>query len=269
MNTFENAIDEANLLEHILRENREEYRKLPNGRLECHKRDYGWRWFLIKGEERRCLKHNDEVNLARKLAYKRLLKTKIDMDSAKLKALKQYLDSANPEKLLQGIDKRARENSEINRLAKEYKNKHDLKIEEWMGNVQPDENFRKDELTVESKSGQMVRSKSEALIYGTLCDHGLHFVYEPRLELKEMFVDSYTKIIHPDFGIWSDKLNGPIYWEHLGLLDNVNYLRTNAEKLSLYMYNGFVPMKNLIITSEYTGKDFDAHQVEKIIDYFF
>lgn len=269
MDVYNRAKSEIKVLERTLEEKRSEYRGMPNGRLECHKRNGGWRWLLVKDKKQKYLSHKSELVLARKMAYKRLLKCEIEMTSAKLDALKHYVELANPEKILSAMDKRARDNLEINRLALEHKNKNNLKLQDWMDSVRSTEPFRTEELTIQSKSGHKVRSKSEAIIDGALFEHGLSYVYEPKLSLTEPFVDSYARTERPDFGIWSRKTGGPIYWEHFGLLDNSDYLRSATEKLKIYMFNGIIPMKNLIITSESKGRDLDAEGIEAIIEYYF
>lgn len=65
-------------------------------------------------------------------------------------------------------------------------------------------------------SGELVRSKSEVIIANILTERNINFEYEPQLfsPNKEMY--------RPDFAI---SLNGKtFYWEHLGMLDNPEYL---------------------------------------------
>lgn len=270
MNTYEYAKKEKEFLEQIIEKKKDEYRKMPNGRLECHKRDNGgWRWFLIKNNERRQLSHKNEKDLASKMAYKRILKSDINLTKSKLDNLKKFIEYGNPDCLLSPSDKRARNNEEIKRLANSYASVDDVKISNWKNNVKGSDDYMMEGRVVPSKSGLMVRSKSEGIIDGALYDHGLQYLYEPQIYLKEAFVGSYSRVIHPDFGIWSNKLDAPIYWEHFGLLDNEKYMRKTIGKLNMYILNGYFPMENLIITSEREDRIVDARWVEMLIEYYF
>lgn len=45
-----------------------------------------------------------------------------------------------------------------------------------------------------------------------------------------------------------------MYWEHLGMMDDSNYVENALQKIALYEQNGIFPGKNLILTYE-TGKN--------------
>ena len=88
-------------------------------------------------------------------------------------------------------------------------------------------------------SGELVRSKSEVIIANILTERNIDFEYEPHLYSpnKEMY--------RPDFSI---KQNGTTYyWEHLGMLDNEEYL-SNWQVKKLW-YDKYFPGQ-LITTEE-------------------
>ena len=60
-----------------------------------------------------------------------------------------------------------------------------------------------------------------------------------------------------------------IYHEHLGLLDNEEYLHANLVKLDEYRRNGIYPGKNLIITYEGEGCYINIKEIKQMIQEIF
>ena len=58
-------------------------------------------------------------------------------------------------------------------------------------------------------------------------------------------------------------------WEHLGRVDKPDYLADNANKMHLYIMNGWIPGRNLIITSETADNIFDISSIPKIVEFYF
>jgi len=114
-----------------------------------------------------------------------------------------------------------------------------------------------------SKSGRMLRSKSEASIDSTLFEHGLFVRTEPALVLPD-------KTVYPDFEIRSAANPDQImYWEHFGMMDNMDYKLDACEKLSRYVRHGYIPMVNLIVTFETSRSPLDIRLVEYLVTHFF
>ncbi|MBE7056315.1 MAG: hypothetical protein E7388_02590 [Ruminococcaceae bacterium] len=101
---------------------------------------------------------------------------------------------------------------------------------------------RRDQLSILTDRGEMVRSKSEKFIADTLYKYNLDYRYEQKLDLDGM-------LFHPDFTIINPLNNNTYYWEHLGL-DDPNYLVGWENKKRIYKENGIEIGNNLIITTE-------------------
>jgi len=113
-------------------------------------------------------------------------------------------------------------------------------------------------LIYKTKSGILVRSKSERIIADLLYEYGLPFKYECSIECD-------GEILWPDFTI--RKRNGEIVlWEHMGLMNRPDYYYRNIEKIKKYRALGFVQHKNLICTWEEDLYNLD--DVRKIIEMF-
>ncbi|MCR4691075.1 MAG: hypothetical protein K5739_07015 [Lachnospiraceae bacterium] len=96
----------------------------------------------------------------------------------------------------------------------------------------------------ETRQGEMVRSKSEAILADILFELGIPYHYEQALMLNNHMVR------YPDFTLLKVKSRELIYLEHFGLLDDENYREGCLKKLDEYMNNGIYLGKNLLITYE-------------------
>jgi len=106
-------------------------------------------------------------------------------------------------------------------------------------------------------TGIMVRSKSEVIIANLLHERGIPFRYEVPL-----YAPDGTFYI-PDFTItWKGE---EWYWEHLGMLDKVEYRNHWEAKREWYRKYGF--SERLIITDEEEG--IDSQKFEQIIQEYF
>lgn len=119
-------------------------------------------------------------------------------------------------------------------------------------------NYKKENKIHETKSGLMVRSKSEKFIADLLYDYNIPFKYE-----MAVYLEGY-KIVYPDFTILS-KDRKQIYWEHLGMLDESRYLNSNILKIEAYRKNGYFLDRDLILTFESSEYPLKSSEVEMLI----
>lgn len=94
--------------------------------------------------------------------------------------------------------------------------------------------FMQEGLVHRAADGQVMRSKSELLIYSALLAAGQQPEYE-----KPLVFGKATR--YPDFTIEDDISGKKIYWEHLGMLDREDYRKQWEKKLKWYMDNGILP----------------------------
>lgn len=106
-------------------------------------------------------------------------------------------------------------------------------------------------------SGACVRSKSEVIIVNALYTNKISFEYE-----KPLFLPGADKPVYPDFTIYTPCQNKVIYWEHLGLADNEEYMAKWHLKERRYAAAGISPRAgNLIITQESHNAPFNLDGV--------
>ena len=135
--------------------------------------------------------------------------------------------------------------------------------------VQVGERFLEERLIHVTSRGETVRSKSEVIIANLLHAGGIDYRYEEPLEL-----DGLTK--YPDFTIEDDNSGETYYWEHLGMLRNLNYRRRWEEKLAWLKERGISPKEEgggprgtLIITEDSDDGGIDSAAVSHLIDDLF
>lgn len=119
-----------------------------------------------------------------------------------------------------------------------------------------------EQLIVKTISGNIVRSKSEAIIDSVLFDKNIPFRYEAVLELGGI-------ILYPDFTIKHPYTGEIIYWEHFGMMDNQTYSRNTVNKLTTYISNGIIPSINLITTYETSKEPLNFNTVKKLVEMHF
>ncbi len=99
-------------------------------------------------------------------------------------------------------------------------------------------------LIYETSRGELVRSKSEAILADMFYELGIPYHYEKPLTLKG------GKVRYPDFTLLKVSTKEEFYFEHFGLMGNSEYVNENLEKLNEYRDNGIYPGKNLLFSYE-------------------
>ncbi len=119
--------------------------------------------------------------------------------------------------------------------------------------------FNPDGKIYETRKGEMVRSKSEAILADMLYELGIPYHYEQELRLKD------KKLRYPDFTLLKVKTREEIYLEHFGLLDDEQYRASCIDKLDEYRNSGIYPGKNLLITVESKDNPLDIGGTRKML----
>ncbi len=117
-------------------------------------------------------------------------------------------------------------------------------------------------LIVPAPKGEMVRSKSEAMIAQELFSHGIPYRYE---EIH----DIYDYPIATDFTILNPRTHKIILWEHFGRADESDYQKTIDFKMYRYIRAGYLPGENMITTFEDTAHPLSYIKVEELVRMYF
>ncbi len=117
--------------------------------------------------------------------------------------------------------------------------------------------FQSDAPEYYSNKGERMRSKSEIIIANLLEQLNIPYIYEFPLTLDG------NVTVHPDFTLINVRNRRLIYWEHLGMLDDEDYLNNAMAKIRRYEDNGYYLGEQLLITGESNTKPLDIKHVKK------
>ncbi len=123
--------------------------------------------------------------------------------------------------------------------------------------------YMPEEKKYETRKGDKVRSKSEAILADILFELGIPYRYEQIITLAN------GNIKTPDFTLLKKETREEVYLEHLGLLDDETYRNNNLHKLDEYRENGIYCGKNLLITYETEECPLDINGIRKMLEELF
>lgn len=232
---------------------RRELRQLPEGKLVIRRQESGRFYFYEKrdGSERGITRQREHAGW---LARKMFLQQCLDSVEQECRVL------ANALKQLKRQNLQSRKNSRktYQRLPLAFPEKryrYSRRALAWMEAPYEKNPFHPEQLIYRTKSGIMVRSKSERMIADFLTEHGIPFRYEAKL-----VIDGRT--YYPDFMILCED-GTLLLWEHFGLMDQDEYFKHACQKIKAYRKKGYMQHTNLICTWE---EDLlQAEQLEEIL----
>lgn len=132
-------------------------------------------------------------------------------------------------------------------------------IKQWENVKYEGKSFVDDEQEIITEKGERVRSKSEKIIADKLYALGIPYRYEYPLVLEGNIK------IYPDFTILKMPAREEIYLEHLGMMDNTDYIEHVMYKLNTYEKNGIYIGINLFITHETSKMPLNTRTLDAII----
>ena len=112
-----------------------------------------------------------------------------------------------------------------------------------------------------TEKNERVRSKSEIIIANTLLSMNIPYKYEMPLKLKAI----WTRI-HPDFTVLNKRTRKVYYWEHFGMMDDLDYVKKNMKKLDVYIKNGIYVGDQLILTTETSTEPLQTSVIKQMIN---
>ncbi len=135
-------------------------------------------------------------------------------------------------------------------------------ILQWYERFKIEQNGFRDELQYCTDRDEYVRSKSEKILADTFNKHGVPYVYEPMIKLK----NGHT--LFPDFALLNVRKRKTIYWEHFGLINDSEYAQRSMKKIDEYEKNGLICGDNLIFSTESHESPLNLHLIENKIRSF-
>lgn len=239
---IQTLLDERNTLEGILKKAGEEIRKAPEGTVQVKKHHRTLQFYYRKDPHERdgvYLRTADREKGVQ-LIQKAYLEDVCRVVKEQLKAVNHFLNKFDPDAV-----KKVYASVSQNRLSflKPIDVPDDIFAAAWQETQYEHKGFPEDLQEHYTQKGERVRSKSEVLIADSLCQARIPYLYEFPLEVN-------FRTFHPDFTILRPNDRKILYWEHFGMMDDLEYSENAFRKIREYITDGIFPGDNLIITVE-------------------
>jgi hypothetical protein len=124
------------------------------------------------------------------------------------------------------------------------------------------EEYKPEGLRHVCSDGTRVRSKSELIIVETMIRKKIPFFYELEHDIN-------GTIMHPDFTAYSEKFDCEIIIEHLGMMNELNYIVNTYDKLYKYLMAGWNFGRDLLVTYDDSDGNIDVRMINALLDSFF
>lgn len=238
-----------------------ELKRAPEGKLRISYKKSGPQYYCRyeKKDKTGIYIPRKDIIAAKKLAQKDYNLSTLKTVKAEIQLIKKFL-SAYPEAAAEEIYIQMSEQRKG--LISPLELTDEMFAEEWLNEdfehkeaVDPDTGFSTDH-------GEIVRSKSEWIIANLLEKYGVPYRYECKLLLM-----GYGTI-HPDFTVLNVRERRVKYWEHEGMMDDLDYAEKAIRRERAYIRNGYMPGETLILTSETSKQPLNTDIVKRMIEVF-
>lgn len=240
---YEHLSERESYLHTLQKEKKQEIQQAPEGTLRIDKRMKGNVYFHRKSKENfngvYIRKKNQELamQLAQKDYNEKLLRT-IRQELSAIEKIKTILPEACVEDVYETLSK------DRQALVTPILESEEIWVQKWISEPYQGKSFDETAPELYTSKGERVRSKSEIIIADSLMRAEIPYRYEYPVVLK-----GYGKV-YPDFTVLNVKERKEWYWEHLGMMDDSEYVENSLQKIATYEKNGIFPGKNLILTYE-------------------
>lgn len=219
------------------------------GRTQYYLKEYG-----RKGKEKYLKK--DQVQIAFQVAQRAYDKNVVKAARAELASINRFLKEIPA---IQAEDVFDLYSEERKKLINPIIIPRDLFVKEWESVSFIQKGFSEDYPEYYTARQERVRSKSEVLIADTLGHMGIPYRYE-----YPVVIDGRT--FHPDFTVLDIARRREVLWEHLGMMDSVEYAEKAFSKIDIYERAGFVIGDTLILTWETSRIPLSTRKIKEAIN---
>ncbi len=235
----------------------------PEGRLRISKTDGRVRYYEVneKGDTSgKYLHKKEQLPRVKQLAQKEYNKKFLKMAGAEQKNLEKFLERYQKQLTEFSYEEISNERKQ---LVTPYILPDDLLAQKWLSKAFKPNPYKPEKKIFATRRGDMVRSKSEAIIADMLYEMGIPYHYEFPLKMCN------GEIKYPDFTLLNLKTREVVYFEHFGRMDDEDYRKRTMEKMDLYRTSGIYPGKNLMFTYETEENPIDIRGTRKMLSEVF
>ena len=254
--------DREKTLKLIIRDKKRSIRDMPEGVLRINKSRGKYNYYCIKDSSKRNGEYlsKENMKLITQLAQKSYDKKVLQAAERELEAIEKYkklMPMHKAEEIFENL------HPERKKLVMPDEEPIEEFVVRWAAVEYQKKGFKNDMPMLITSRGERVRSKSEIIISDLLHNAGVPYRYEYPLQLEGFGV------VHPDFTVLNTTTRTEIYWEHLGMMDDGEYMNKTARKLDAYEENGYHLGEKLIITYETKMMPIDQRKIKKLIQRYF
>lgn len=230
---------------------------MPDGKLVCVQNGKYDKWFHSYEKSCSYIPKKNKA-LAEQLAVKEYFSCRMKDLRDEQNAINSYLEHYDPQNL---HTHRLLSKPAYQKLLTEHFQPLSQELYNW--SKEPYERNLKypESLIHKSISGNILRSKSEAMIDMLLYQSRIPYRYECPLNLNDT-------LIYPDFTIRHPQNGKLYYWEHFGMMDSPFYVQNYLKKMQAYLENGIIPDLDLITTFETKYRPLTAKKVQEQINLY-
>lgn len=216
---------------------------VPEGALRvcCHGNRVQYYWRKDAKDFNGVYLKEKELPIAKKLAQKDYDKKVLHAARKELDAIEKYLVSY-PKKQAEQVYEML--HPERRKLINPIQMSEEEFVKQWQAVEYMGKGFKDTIPELYTIREERVRSKSELIIADLLNKEGIPYRYEYPILLSGLGT------VYPDFTVLNVKRRKELYWEHLGMMDDPEYVEKALQKIAMYEENGIFPGESLILTYE-------------------
>ena len=246
-------------LKQIVDETKGRLQNAPKGNLRIAKKEKGVEYYYVaEGEENKNGRYikKKNIDLAKSIAQRDYDAIILKKATKRLNMIENFLKEYTKTNLHEVFRK-------INSYRRELINPYIISDEEfvkcWQEEKYVGKEFGDVRQEIITENGEYVRSKSEKIIADKLFKLGVPYRYECPIH----FVGNIT--VYPDFTILKMPEREEVYLEHLGMMDDMNYVNNVIFKLNTYEKNGIYLGVNLFLTYETSKKPLNVRALDEML----
>ncbi|MCR5518437.1 MAG: hypothetical protein K6F17_07700 [Lachnospiraceae bacterium] len=238
--------------------------KAPTGKIHVSKRLYKVQYYLRNGSSEKTGKyiHKSDISTIKQYLQKSYDEKILKLVTVELNCLNMFLSkSQNTIKKIQ--DAYSSFPTEVKCLITPIDISDEDYVQNWLKEPYEGKSIPDSLPFFETKRKERVRSKSELNIANALADKGIPYKYECPLRL------SNGVTVYLDFTVLDVKRRRVLYWEHRGMMDDREYVKSSILRIKALMKEDIVIGDKLIITEETSANPLGTDEIETIIKTFF
>ena len=259
-NLYETMMERKKLLEYVINETEANLKKAPEGMLYTIERNKGqsYQYYLRDSNksDKPIYLQKSQAELIQSLAQKKYDSRVRRAAEIEYNAINTFMSRVEKD-MIKDIFSAQSKGEQCMVTPIMYDDDTYIKI--WQEGEYKGRPFMEDSPEFYTDRGERVRSKSEVLIANTLNKNGIPYKYEFPLTLKNGIT------IYPDFTVLKIKTRKTFLWEHLGMMDDMEYVRVAIRKLDSYRESDIYLGNDLLLTHETSKSPLTSTTIENTI----